>query len=85
MKKISGFIGKYMAVIVLVVASLALFAPGTCTWIRTGWINYLLMLFLQTVLCLRRSTLSGLLLSVRQLMVILPSVKIRVIRLVLIV
>ena len=44
MKKISDFIGKYMAVIVLAVAALALFVPGTCLWIDTGWINYLLML-----------------------------------------
>ena len=44
MKKISDFIGKYMAVIVLAVAALALFVPGTFLWIDTGWINYLLMI-----------------------------------------
>ena len=44
MKKISDCIGKYMAVIVLAVAALALFVPGTCLWIETGWINYLLMI-----------------------------------------
>ena len=44
MKRISEVIGKYMAWIVLVIAALALFAPGTCLWIRTGWINYLLMI-----------------------------------------
>ena len=44
MKKISDFIGKYMAVIVLAVAALALFVPGTCLWVQTGWINYLLMI-----------------------------------------
>ncbi len=44
MKKISEQIGKYMAWIVLVIAALALFAPGTCLWIQTGWINYLLMI-----------------------------------------
>ena len=44
MKKISGFIGKYMAVIVLAVALLALFLPRTCLWVQTGWINYLLMI-----------------------------------------
>ncbi len=44
MKKISGFIGKYMALIVLAVAALALLLPGTCLWIQTGWINYLLMI-----------------------------------------
>lgn len=44
MKKISGLIGKYMAVIVLAVAALALFVPQSCLWIQTGWINYLLMI-----------------------------------------
>lgn len=44
MKAISEFVGKYMAVIVLVVAALALFVPGTCLWIQTSWINYLLMI-----------------------------------------
>ena len=43
MKKISNFIGKYMAIIVLIVAALALFKPITCLWIQTSWINYLLM------------------------------------------
>ena len=33
-----------MAVIVLAVAALALFVPGSCLWIRISWINYLLML-----------------------------------------
>ena len=44
MKKLSGLIGKYMAWIVLVIAALALFMPGTCLWIQTRWINYLLMI-----------------------------------------
>ena len=44
MKKISGFVGKYMAVIVLVIAAVALFFPKTCLWIQTGWVNYLLMI-----------------------------------------
>ncbi len=43
MKKISNFIGKYMAIIVLIIAALALFKPITCLWIQTSWINYLLM------------------------------------------
>jgi len=43
MKKISGFVGKYMAIIVLAAAALALFLPASCLWIRTSWINYLLM------------------------------------------
>lgn len=33
-----------MAIIVLVVAALALFAPKTCLWIQTSWVNYLLMI-----------------------------------------
>lgn len=44
MKRISSFAGKYMAVIVLLVAALALFLPKTCLWIDTAWINYLLMI-----------------------------------------
>ena len=44
MNKISSLIGKYMAWIVLVIAALALFLPGTCLWIQTKWINYLLMI-----------------------------------------
>ena len=44
LEKISDFFGKYMAIIVLVVAALALFAPGTCLWIQTSWVNYILMI-----------------------------------------
>lgn len=44
LKKVSGFIGKYMAFIVLAVAALALFVPKSCMWIQTGWVNYLLMI-----------------------------------------
>ena len=44
MRIVSDFIGKYMAWIVLVIAALALFLPGTCLWIQTTWINYLLMI-----------------------------------------
>ena len=44
MKKVSKILGKYMAWVVLFIAALALFAPGACLWIQTGWINYLLML-----------------------------------------
>ncbi len=44
LEKISDSLGKYMAVIVLAVAALALFMPGTCLWIRTSWVNYLLMI-----------------------------------------
>lgn len=44
MKTVSEFIGKFMAVIILVVAALALFIPSSCLWIETSWINYLLMI-----------------------------------------
>ncbi|MBP3852914.1 MAG: bile acid:sodium symporter family protein [Erysipelotrichaceae bacterium] len=44
LNKISQFTGKYMAVIVLVIAALALFVPSTCVWIDTSWVNYLLMI-----------------------------------------
>ena len=43
LEKISDFFGKYMACIVLAVAALALFAPDTCLWVQTSWVNYLLM------------------------------------------
>ncbi len=43
-ERISQFLGKYMAFLVLVVAALALFVPKTCLWIEVSWINYLLML-----------------------------------------
>ena len=44
MKKISAFLGRYMAYIVLAVAALALFVPDSCLWVQTSWINPLLML-----------------------------------------
>lgn len=43
-EKISEFFGKYMALIVLAVAALALFVPQSSLWIDTSWINYLLMI-----------------------------------------
>ena len=46
MKKVSDFIGKYMAWIVLAIAVVALFLPKTCLWIQTQWINYLLMIIM---------------------------------------
>lgn len=44
LEKISSFFGKYMAFIVLAVAALALFLPGSCLWVQTSWVNYLLMI-----------------------------------------
>ena len=43
MKKIGGFIGKYMAVIVLAAAVTSLLLPGTFLWVDTSWVNILLM------------------------------------------
>jgi BASS family bile acid:Na+ symporter len=42
LEKISSFAGKYMALIVILVAALALFVPSTLIWIKTNWINSLL-------------------------------------------
>ena len=44
MKKVSDFIGKYMAWIVLAIAAIALFLPKSSLWIKTEWVNYLLMI-----------------------------------------
>lgn len=33
-----------MAIIVVAVATLALLVPGSCLWIQTSWVNYLLMI-----------------------------------------
>lgn len=41
---ISSLFGKYMAIIVLVVAALSLFVPSCTLWIQTTWVNYLLMI-----------------------------------------
>lgn len=40
--KVSNFVSKYMALIVIAVAALALFVPSSLSWVRTGWINWLL-------------------------------------------
>lgn len=44
LEKLSAFVGKYMAVIVLIVAAVALFMPNALNWIKTSWVNYLLMI-----------------------------------------
>ena len=43
-EKLSGWVGKYMAFIVVVVAAAALFMPETLIWIKTKWITTLLMI-----------------------------------------
>ena len=42
LEKVSDFVGKYMAVIVIAVAALALLAPNTVSCIKTSYVNYLL-------------------------------------------
>jgi BASS family bile acid:Na+ symporter len=42
LEKVSNFVSKWMALIVIAVAALALFAPSTCTWVKTSWVNTLL-------------------------------------------
>lgn len=44
MKKVSEFVGKFMALIVFAAAALALFVPKSGLWIDLTWVNYLLML-----------------------------------------
>ncbi|HBJ76696.1 MAG TPA: sodium transporter [Porphyromonadaceae bacterium] len=44
MEKISCFLGKYMAWIILAVSVLSLFVPSVGLWIDTSWISYLLMI-----------------------------------------
>ena len=44
LRSVSSFIGRIMAVIVLLISVIALFFPGTCLWIELKWINYLLMI-----------------------------------------
>jgi len=44
--RISNAIKTFMPLIVLAIAALALFAPETCIWVETSWINPLLMVVL---------------------------------------
>lgn len=44
MKKTGAFVGRNMAWIVLVIAAMTLLIPETGLWVRTSWINYLLMI-----------------------------------------
>ena len=42
LEKVSDFVGKYMAVIVIVVAALALLFPGPFSVVKTAWVTTLL-------------------------------------------
>ena len=44
LKNISDFFGKNMAIIVLIVAALSLFFPKSVSFIKTSYVNYLLMI-----------------------------------------
>ena len=44
LRRVSEAFGRYMAAIVVVVTLLALFVPQSSTWIKTTWINPLLMI-----------------------------------------
>ena len=44
--KISEFIGKYMAVIILIIAFCSLFFSNNFLWVKTSYINYLLMVIM---------------------------------------
>ena len=39
LEKISEFIGKWMAVVVLAIAALSLFCPNSTLWIELSWVN----------------------------------------------
>ena len=44
LEKIGAFAGKYMAIIVLAVTVISLFAPNAMTWVKMSWVNPLLMI-----------------------------------------
>ena len=46
LEKINELTGKYMALIVLVVAFVSLLFPDCSLWIKTSWINYFLMIIM---------------------------------------
>lgn len=44
LEKLSELVGKYMAIIVVIIAATALFAPSTLSWIKMSWVTRLLMI-----------------------------------------
>ncbi len=44
LEKLSNFVGKYMAYIVIVISAVALFVPTTFSWLKASYINPLLMI-----------------------------------------
>ena len=55
LKKISNFFGQNMAIIVIAVAALALFAPGSVSFIKTSYVNTLLGIVMFGKMCIRDS------------------------------
>ena len=44
LEKLSEIVGKYMAIIVVIIAAIALFQPSALIWIKTSWVTTLLMI-----------------------------------------
>lgn len=42
LERLSDFVSKWMAVIVIVIAALALLLPASLSWVKTSWVNTLL-------------------------------------------
>lgn len=42
LEKLSEFVSKWMALIVIVIAALALLMPASLSWVKTSWVNTLL-------------------------------------------
>lgn len=42
LEKFSSYIGKYMSIIVIIIALIALLSPRTLSWVKTSWVNTLL-------------------------------------------
>lgn len=44
LEKLSDFVGKHMAIIVVIIAAVALFVPPALSWIKPTWVTKLLMI-----------------------------------------
>ncbi len=42
LEKVSDFVSRWMALIVIAIAALALFVPSSLSWVKTSWVNTLL-------------------------------------------
>ena len=59
LEKVSDFVGKYMAAIVIVVAAGALFFPGPFSVVKTAWVNNLLVTVLTGILTAQKPVQKG--------------------------